>query len=44
MPSSGGSSQPRMEPVSLTSALADRFFVASVTWEALGSTGRTKTP
>ena len=35
MPSSRGSSQPRMETVSLTSpALAGGFFTTSTTWEA----------
>ena len=42
MPSSGGSSQPRIEPTSLTSpALAGRFFTSSATWEVpIGSAQR----
>ena len=39
MPSSRGSSQPRIEPKSIISpALAGRFFTSSTTWEALGNT------
>ena len=35
LPSSRGSSGPRIEPASLTSlALADKFFTTSTTWEA----------
>ena len=40
MPSSGVSSRPVMEPVSLTSpALEDGFFTSSATWEVLLTPG-----
>ena len=42
MPSHRGSSQPRIEPMSLMSpALAGGFFTTSATWEALGGPGAT---
>ena len=42
MPSLRGSSQPRIEPMSLMPpALAGGFFTTSATWEALGGPGAT---